>query len=214
LAKKAGTVDCIELTKRRALGNAYRNRNFDNVNIYVANFEKVKFNKQYDVVVMVGVLEYAQNYTSDDEPYLAFLKKARSLLKPNGYIYISIENRLGMKYFSGAPEDHLGIPYCGIEGYAGNLKVRTFSHSELKSLIGDSGFADTFFYYPLPDYKLPLAIYSDSYLPGKGDFFPFFVAYDQERISAFDEYRALSSLAGTDEFKIFANSFLVEALNR
>ena len=50
-------------------------------------------------------------------------------MKKNGKLYIAIENRLGMKYFAGYNEDHIGKPFIGIEGYDNKNKVRTFTYS-------------------------------------------------------------------------------------
>ena len=212
LAKKASTLDCIELSKRRALGNAYRNKDAKNMTIYVGPFSDIELNKKYDVVVLVGVLEYSGLYVGGNDPYAEFMRIIFGLLKPNGRVYIAIENRLGLKYFSGAPEDHLAIPYVGIDGYRNpECKVRTFSRSELATLVTSVGFAEPFFYYPLPDYKLPRIIYSDAVLPRKSDEMPPLTPFDMDRVSVFDEMNALRTLIGTDEFKYFANSFLLEA---
>ncbi|MDR2156573.1 MAG: class I SAM-dependent methyltransferase [Clostridiales Family XIII bacterium] len=213
LSRLARHVDCIELSKRRSLANAHRNRERDNIDIFVGNFEKIRLEKQYEAVVLIGVLEYARYYVPGDDPFRVFLRKAYDFLKPGGKIYVAIENRLGMKYFSGAPEDHLGIPYCGIEGYVRtDGKARTFSRSELDRLIADAGFVSSFFYYPFPDYKLPTIIYSDAYPPLPGDVLPAGPVYDLPRLSVFKERDAMLSLFGTEEYKYFANSFLVEAV--
>ena len=50
LAKKAKKVDCIELSKRRSLVNAYRHKDFDNIEIIVGNFQNIKIEKKYDVI--------------------------------------------------------------------------------------------------------------------------------------------------------------------
>lgn len=44
-------------------------------------------------------------------------------------------------------------------------ELRTFSKSALENLVKESGFKNTYFYYPMPDYKLPTVIYSENYLP-------------------------------------------------
>jgi fibrillarin-like rRNA methylase len=213
LSQRAGHVDCIELSKRRSLINAYRNMERNNIEIYVGNFEDVNPGKKYDVVTMIGVLEYALSYIKDENPFDTFMKRAYEFLKPEGKVYVAIENRLGMKYFSGAPEDHFGIPFCGIEGYRDvGDKARTFSRSELNRLILGVGFSSTYFYYPFPDYKLPTVIYSDGYLPDIGDALPPHPAYDLPRVSVFNERMAMSSLFGSEEYKFFSNSFLVEAV--
>ena len=45
LARRCKNVDCIELSKRRSLVNAYRHREFDNINIIVGNKNLNKIHK-------------------------------------------------------------------------------------------------------------------------------------------------------------------------
>lgn len=215
LASRSGYVDCVELSARRALASAYRNRAHDNITIYVGNFEAVQLPAQYDVVTLIGVLEYAASYIhANGDPFEAMLRRAWELLKPGGLIYIAIENRLGMKYFAGCREDHLGRSFVGVEGYPDGGGVRTFTHSELRALLDRSGFASPYFYYPFPDYKLPTVIYSQDMMPSRESFISDGVSYDQPRSLLFSEQKALHSLAGTEEQQAFANSFLIEAQKR
>lgn len=211
LAKKAKKVDCIELSKRRSMVNAYRHRNLDNIEIMVGNFQNINIEKKYDVITLIGVLEYGYHYIDSDTPYEDFVKKISECLKPNGKLYIAIENKLGMKYFAGYHEDHLGKPFVGIEGYEKSDKVKTFSYSQLKKLVIENGFGKTKFYYPFPDYKLPTVIYSDENISNVKIDFASQSNFDMDVKQYFDPLKALQSLEGTDEVKIFANSFLVEA---
>lgn len=211
IAQRVAHVDCIDLSHRRCLANAYRNQAYDNIRIYAGNFENIRLEKQYDVVVLIGVLEYSGFYIHDAaDPYAAFLERIHGLLKPGGRLYIAIENRLGMKYFAGAIEDHLGAPFVGIEGYPGEKKVCTFSRQELIALLERSGYLTPYFFYPYPDYKLPSVIFSDDML--SWDSIPPMYALDAPRIRLIDEQLALRSLRGKDELKVFSNSFLVEAM--
>ncbi len=212
IAQRAKKVECIELSKRRSLANAYRHRDMDNIEIYVGNFQNVKLEKKYDVVTLIGVLEYAQHYIQSQEPYEDFLKMIRELLKPNGLLYIAIENKLGLKYFAGCAEDHIGRPFVGIEGYKKEDNVKTFSRSQLIKMLEKTGFKTPYFYYPYPDYKLPTEIYSDDRLPDKTFQFQTVVNYDLERMKIFDEEKVIRSLSGAEELKMLANSFLVEAM--
>jgi len=213
IARRCKKVDCIELSKRRSLANAYRNKDLGNIEIFVGNFQDIIIEKKYDVVTLIGVLEYAQNYISADNPYEAFLEKVASCLKSGGKLYIAIENKLGMKYFAGCSEDHLGIPFVGIEGYTAQDNVKTFSKSQLEALVLKSGFKSTYFYYPYPDYKLPTIIFSDDYMPNE-TFTPVTFNYDLDRLVCFDERKAYNSLIRADELKALANSFLVEAVKK
>ncbi len=213
LAQRCRWLDCVELSERRSLANAYRNQTCENIRIFVGNFEQVIFPEQYDVIVMVGVLEYAGSYIHQaaHDPYEAMLKKVRKLLKDSGKLYVAIENRLGIKYFAGYAEDHFGKPFVGVEGYSGHPGIKTFTKSELSRLVERCGFQTPYFYYPFPDYKLPTVIYSDDWLPSVS-FSIDTHSYDQPRLRVFDEKKTLDSLVGTEEFKVFSNSFLIEAV--
>lgn len=214
IARKCKKVECIELSKRRSLANAYRNREYDNIEIYVANFQDVPLSRKYDVVTLIGVLEYAQSYIDSATPYEDFIEKIASVLNDGGRIYIAIENKLGLKYFAGCSEDHLGKPFVGIEGYTKVDKVRTFSRSQLINLLIEHGFQEPYFYYPYPDYKFPTEIYSDDILPGENFQFVTTANYDMPRLKIFDEEKVIRSLSGAEELKMLANSFLVEAIRR
>lgn len=124
---------------------------------------------------------------------------------------IAIENRLGLKYCAGCREDHTGRYFDSIENYPEDKGIHTFSKAELKALTERSGFDICEFYYPYPDYKLTSAIYSDSYLPRKGELNNNYRNFDGDRIIAFDERRAFDSLIDNGLFAEFSNSFLVTA---
>lgn len=213
-ARKCAHVDCIELSKRRSLVNAYRHKEMDNIEIFVGNFQDIPIKKQYDVITLIGVLEYAYHYIDDPKPYENFLRIIADCLKPNGLLYVAIENKIGMKYFAGYHEDHIGTPFFGIEGYHKSDKVKTFSKSQLETLLLNNGFLSTYFYYPFPDYKLPTVIYSDDVIEDIEIEFPEQSNYDMPVLKNFNMNKAFSSLRGARERKVLANSFLVEAVKR
>ena len=57
LARKAGSVTCIELSKMRSTINAYRNRDYENVKIMVGNFQDIEKNleEKFDYITLIGV---------------------------------------------------------------------------------------------------------------------------------------------------------------
>lgn len=209
LSQKAAKVDCIDLSKKRSLINAARNKEKDNITIKLGNFQDVEasLTEKYDWITLIGVFEYGKAYISSDNPYVDFLKIIKKHLKPNGKIVIAIENRLGLKYFAGCVEDHSGILFDGIEGYQHGGVAETFSKQELTAIIKDAGFPTVDFYYPYPDYKLPLYIFSDDYLPQAGSLH-IHQNYDRLRVNAFDETKAYDSLIASGLFPLFSNSFL------
>ena len=112
----------------------------------------------FDLILVIGVLEYATNHPAGPA---GFLKKLSQLLNPEGSIVIAIENQMGLAYWMGANEDHLNEPWVGLEGYVSTSTVKTFSKPVLSSLLTDAGFKHQNWLYPFPDYKLPLTILSD-----------------------------------------------------
>lgn len=214
LSRKAKRVVCVELSKRRSLINANRNKECDNVEIMVGNFNDVKLTEKFDYITLIGVLEYAAYYTNAENPFVAFLENLKSMLKPEGKLLIAIENKYGLKYWAGVREDHTGVMFDGLEGYHHtDSAVRTFSKDELQKMIKEAGYGESEFYYPLPDYKFPTQIFSDRYLPKKADLVCGRSSYDNDRYLLFDETAVYQELLSDGKFEFFANSFFVEASN-
>ena len=207
--EKLDRVVAIDLSKRRSSINAYRNQTYDNLEIIVGNFQDIETEEKFDYVTLIGVLEYSIYYIGSDDPFHDMLRRAKNYLKPGGKLIIAIENKYGIKYWAGATEDHTGGFFDGIEGYDGVDRVRTFSRHGLEKLIKESGFTDTEFYYPVPDYKMPMEIYSEERLPKKGSIKTPSPAYDRDRLELFSEVKVLDTICEDGLFKEFANSFLV-----
>lgn len=212
LCDKAKYVTSVELSKQRASSIITRCKDRENLEIIVGNFNDIKFDKKFDYITLIGVLEYASLYTNSKTPYIDFLKYIKSLLKPKGKLLIAIENQFGLKYFAGSPEDHTGKVFDGILGYENKKGIRTFGKNELTSILEESGFKYSKFYYPYPDYKLPSQIFSSEYLPTKKDIDKYLPYLSNEyTFEVFNEKEALNDIIKNNQFEFFANSFFVEA---
>lgn len=215
LCDKVTHVTAVELSKQRASAIIERCQDKNNLELIIGNFNDIKFDKKFDYITLIGVLEYAPLYTNSDNPFKSFLDYIKTLLKDDGKLLIAIENQMGIKYFSGAPEDHTGKIFDGITGYENKNGIRTFGKLELTNLLKNSGFDNTKFYYPLPDYKLPTKIFSDEYMPNDttiNDYTPY-VANDNFGV-IFDEKKVYSELIKNNMFENMANSFFVEASSK
>ncbi len=211
LAKKAGQVTCVDLSKKRSLINAYRHTECDNVTIHVGNFKDIEpdLDKDYDYICLIGVFEYGQSYIGGDTPYEDFLKILKKHLKADGRLVIAIENKYGLKYFAGCKEDHLGTYFSSIENYADGGGVRTFGRKGLEKIFKSVGMNEYHFYYPYPDYKFMTSVYSDAYQPGKGELSNNLRNFDRDRMLLFDEKNAFDGIMEEGMFPFFSNSFLV-----
>jgi 2-polyprenyl-3-methyl-5-hydroxy-6-metoxy-1,4-benzoquinol methylase len=158
LGESGAEVLALEGTCRRAEGTRSRTRDQSNVLVLAEKFDDFQINFKFDFVTLIGVLEYANLYTKGSNSHLSMLRRCFDLLNPNGVLIIAIENKLGLKYFAGAPEDHMGIPMFGIEDHYRSDSVRTFGKNDLNDLLLAAGFNSAQFNAPLPDYKLTTSL--------------------------------------------------------
>ena len=217
LGEVAESVVAVEGSIRRAQILKQRTRDLDNVQVIADNFETFDLNQHFDVVVVVGVLEYADMFLRSDNPFVDFLKKLRKLVTDDGFMLLAIENKLGLKYFAGANEDHLGAPMIGIEGRYQDGGPRTFSRKELQVKMLEARFSSQFFHSPVPDYKLPVGVitergildedFSSAALSGEASVLDLQLPLD----SHFNPLLAWHEIGRTPLEIDVSNSFLVEA---
>lgn len=213
LAKKAGSVTCIDLSKKRSMINAYRHMDCDNVTICVGNFMDIEptLSDDYDLICLIGVFEYGQAYTGGETPYEDLLQLIRKHLKKDGRIAIAIENKFGLKYWAGCREDHLGTFFSGLEDYPDGGVVRTFTEDGLRQIAGRCGIAqkDIHMYYPYPDYKFMFHLFSEKRMPKIGELKNNRNNFDRDRVVLFDEKRVFDSIIKEDRFSLFSNSYMM-----
>lgn len=158
LGECGANVLALEGSLRRAAIARSRTHDLSNVMVVAEQFDQFRTEQKFDVITLIGVLEYAGLFATHEHPALVMLERVRSLLKPNGKLIVAIENQLGLKYFAGAPEDHLGQSMYGIEGLYQTDQPQTFGHKFLAKMIHQAGFVKSEFLVPFPDYKLPVCI--------------------------------------------------------
>lgn len=209
-------VDSIEGSPTRAGLAALRCKDLDNVTIATANFNDVVLPEAYyDLVLFVGVTEYAgrfSNRETDQEALQDLLALARRSTTDKGTTLVAIENRLGLKYLLGANEDHYAVPFVGLDDYPESTGIRTYSRTEWLDQATQAGFSQALFYFPFPDYKVPTVLIPED-------------ASSQDVLNALDsvnsrdysrnfhlsdhENRAWQGLAEAGNLADHANSFLI-----
>ena len=167
LGEVAKIVFAVEGSEERGCVSAERCADLDNVNVIIEKIQDLPETiGKFDVVTLIGVLEYSGNYGLSP---VQMLEHARKFLVENGVLILAIENRLGLKYFSGVPEDHLAIPWAGITGGYKKNGVSTWSRKELIAFLVEAGFKSCKQFVPIPDYKLPYTIITSSGLDASQD---------------------------------------------
>jgi predicted O-linked N-acetylglucosamine transferase (SPINDLY family)/SAM-dependent methyltransferase len=158
LGELGGEVVVVEGSPNRARIIGQRCAELPNVNVFCDLIQSYETDEKFDVVTLIGVLEYAQVYVKEADPLRTLLQKAKAFLKEDGMLIVAIENQLGLKYFNGAPEDHMGQAMYGINDSYSTTSPITFGRVELDALIRSVGFETTELYVPLPDYKTPVTV--------------------------------------------------------
>lgn len=139
-----------------------------------ADYMHISFETRFDLITSIGVVEWVGAFSGEPNAQAVqrdFLRKIRSDLREGGQCVIGIENRLGLKYLLGAPDDHLGVPGISLfdaqlaqqkwfELKKEPLRVFTYTIEEYRSLLLEAGFNKIKFYAAFPDYKLPQVILS------------------------------------------------------
>lgn len=161
LGECGAQVHALEGSMKRAEIARERTRDLDNVHIICDNFEDYNTHFKYDIITLIGVLEYAPLFIKGESPVKAMLKRVRKLLKDDGVLILAIENQLGLKYFAGCPEDHKWRVMYGIEGRYGEGDAITFGRKRLASIISEAGYESIDFMAAFPDYKMPNTIITE-----------------------------------------------------
>jgi len=217
LGELGAEVVAVEGSLIRGRVAAERCRDLRNVHVFVDDLLHFETDERFDFVLLIGVLEYAPAFSSENDPVQHYLRSVRRFLAPRGRLVVAIENKLGLKYFNGCGEDHVNVPFFGIQDLYGAATPRTFGRRELAAQLAAAGFPHSSFSYPFPDYKLPCVVLSEDALVDPG-FDPVDMLarchsrdYLGGQYRAFDEALVSSALHNNGLLADFSNSFLVVA---
>lgn len=144
----------------------------DRIACVESDYLELEFTTRFAAVCAIGVLEWAGAFQESSDPQRRqrdFLTKIRRDLAPGGALVLGIENRIGLKYLLGCPDDHIGVPHIAClpaplaarrwhEATRHTLRSFTYTMPELTDLLRDAGFSRAEFFAAFPDYKLPSAI--------------------------------------------------------
>ncbi len=138
-------------------------------------------NGKYDYVTIIG------NFSVDK------LKIAKQYLKPSGRLFLAIENKYGIKYWSG------------------DKRPNTYTRMQLIGLLRMEGYQIEEGYYPIPDHVFPMEIYSSKNLPRVGDISTVSPSFINDKVLSLDEIKTYDMVIKDGKFEEYANSFIVIA---
>lgn len=145
--------------------------------------------RPFDYIVFGGFLSQCRKEEAQE-----LLCEAAEHLKPGGMMLAAAENEMGVRYWMGAekPENsYLEVEFRGL----------------FHTLMSKWGGSFTM-YYPVPDYRYPVAVYSDHYLPETGDVTNISARLDGPGLWFGSEEEAMAKVCQNGMFTKFNNSFL------
>ena len=162
IGETGASVTAVEGNIERARIVAARCADLSNVNVLCGQVTAFDEPGSFDVVIGVGLLEYSSTRSGGNTgPELLLSHLARQLTE-SGLFALAIENQLGLKYLIGYAEDHLGLPWIGVDGYQLVDGPRTWSKAALGQMFADAGLTTQHWAFPFPDYKFPRVILDES----------------------------------------------------
>lgn len=162
LGELGGEVVALEASPLRAAITRERTRDLANVEVVCERIERFNAARKFDVVTMIGVLQYARLFSNCGETAeIDIIENAAKQLNEHGVLVIAIQNKLSLKSLSGYPEANVGAPYFGIEGRYESETIVRFGLDELKALLASAGLAHQAVLFPFPDYHMPITVLNE-----------------------------------------------------
>ena len=190
------------------LTELFRNRCSE---VRVESLDTIKENEieqKYDFIILVGISKNAKLAET--------IKKLETYLRPEGKLLVAVDNKFGLRFFAGNPENILNRKFESLIGYNNEKeKIETYTKTTLENIFRQLNY-NTRFYYPLPDYRMPNVIFSDDQLPEYNSIDKYNPYYTEKSDILFNEIDVFREILKTDKnmFTFFANSFLIEATKR
>lgn len=190
LAKRAGEVVVWDERDENLEVNRLRHGHFENVRyvrgdtLHAASGLSAQ---SFDYVVLtLGSVQ--------KEQAAEVLLAAAGFLKPGGCLLAAAENEFGVRYRMG--------------GTAVETAFLQVEFKELFKRLEETYGGSLMMYYPMPDYRYPMSVYSDAYFPEPGDLNNISARYDAPGVRFGSEEEAMAKACKNGEFSKLANSFL------
>ena len=172
--------------------------NMDELNDLLASEKKI-----YDGIVLEDII-----FPNDPQQVIRILEALQQVMTDDGNILIATYNRLGLRFFNGAPEPFTGEYFLGISNYNASNTYNTFGRQEWVDVLEGTHYSYRF-YYPYPEHHYPEEIFSDMSINqyGYGRPYPNLVG---RRYELYNEQKVAQAFSDARIMQEFAHAFLIE----
>lgn len=165
---------------------------------------------KFDIIILIGINENEKINLKN------LVRRLEAFLEMDGRILLAVDNKFGLRFWAGNPENILEKKFTSLLGYNNEYeKIETYTKRYIETQLKEIGYK-TRFYYPLPDYRRPNVIFSDDALPEYNSIDKYNPYYTGKSDILFNEIDVFREILKTDKdmFTFFANSFLVEVIKK
>ncbi len=161
----------------------------------------------WDYIVVTDAIETRDNPCT-------VLKILRTHLKPNGKLFLMMNNRLGIRYFCGDRDKYSGTVSDCLEDYkniaASKMNGRMYDKTQIKRIIENSGIKYYHFFSVYPNFENPARIFSENYIPNEDVTNRIYPSYNFPESVYIEEKTMYQQLIDNGMFHQMANAFLIE----
>ena len=165
---------------------------------------------KFNIIILIGINENEKINLKN------LVRRLEGFLEMDGRILLAVDNKFGLRFWAGNPENILEKKFTSLLGYNNEYeKIETYTKRYIETQLNEIGYK-TRFYYPLPDYRRPNVIFSDDALPEYNSIDKYNPYYTEKSDILFNEIDVFREILKTDKdmFTFFANSFLVEVIKK
>ena len=205
LCSKVKNVTIFETDENKI--SEIEQNNLSNLNILNKLNEKT-----YDTILLIGAISRLKDLFNENLSLKKIIKKLELNLKEQGKFIIAVDNKFGLRYFAGNPENIYNKRFESLYGYNNETeKTESFTRKKLVDIFDNLEYKYNF-YYPLPDYKMPDIIFSDKQLAKYNTVDKYNLYCPENSITLFNEIDVFREILKTNPemFTFFTNSFLIE----
>ncbi len=167
-------------------------------------YDRQDIDRDYDYVVSVGTL-----HTLSEEELGFFFSR----LKSGGRLVAACDNRYGVRWWAGSVPTACMYSKADLEKLFAGVCTQTDPQDCAKTDTAACAPAISW-YYPMPDYMLPSAIYTDDYQPAAGELARVIPAYNDNEFSTMELGKKYEEICRDGRFTEFANSFVAVITRR
>ena len=221
LAERCNRVVAVENQQEYLEVNRYLNREKENIEYCLSlkesdvnslkngsseftNFEiGDSKNCGFDIVVLLGLSECAEKFGMSAKELLDY---SASRLAPTGCLILAMDNKYALKFWAGMKSESAANCFNTMAGSSQEM-----TYAQVERQLMEAGLSSVKCFYPTPDYRLPIEIFSESYPVKAGSITENTRDYNQTRYQVFDEPLVADELCRDGMYAQFANSYLVIA---